>query len=313
MYCRHSTKAGYVRVRQTTAFMAWPKDAQSSKSWYRSAQYCSDSYITEQDMYQNISQYSRKMPELLAVFHCLAFFNINIVGLWISLPSQKLRNKIWTNTKNSGGRLCIADFLGQTSSSTCCHDPRYSSSFRFATLQEKMRSNMPRKKREREGKSYEINWGAQETKRCIYLQHILTYFSVILKAVWSQGPEHVRGSLAVQVLSAWHKEACVRCCCIPGSGRSTPTGNGPKLFTQKMTQIIDPMGFWRVPYIWDTPCFMTTAQGQEMKIKYDKSMFDCGSCSCMMHNSGSDKVVWFELVWFYKHKPFQQGVRELQP
>lgn len=90
-----------------------------------------------------------------------------------------------------------------------------------------------------EGKSYEINWGAQETKRCFYLQHILTYFSVILEAVWSQGPEHVRGSLAVQVLSAWHKEACVRCCCIPGSGRSTP-----KLGTQKKKPLAMDPNYW---------------------------------------------------------------------
>jgi len=109
--------------QQTTAFMAWRHGPEMPKvvhpdtgvlsiapTLLLTASRIPRRYITEQDMYQNISQYSRKMPELLAVFHCLAFFNINIVGLWISLPSQKLRNKIWTNTKNSEGRLCNRRF-----------------------------------------------------------------------------------------------------------------------------------------------------------------------------------------------------------
>ena len=160
--------------QQTTAFMAWRHGPKMPKvvhpdtgvlsiapTLLLTASSIPRRYITEQDikMFHNIPVKCQNCWPSSIVLRHLAFFNINTVGLWISLPSQKLRNKIWTNNpkKIQEEGCAIADFLGQTSSSTCCHDPRYSSSFRFATLQEKMRSNMPRKKREREGKSYEIN------------------------------------------------------------------------------------------------------------------------------------------------------------
>ncbi len=163
--------AHYDAMRQTMAFRAWPKAVNPGTgvfsvalTLFLTASSIRRRYIMEQDMYQDIWQYFSKMPQLLAVVvHCLAFFNINIVGLWISLPCQKLHSKIWTNTKIQEECCAIADFLGQTSSSTCCHDPRYSSSFQFATLQEKMQSHMPWKSGNERGSH--MKWIEEENKR----------------------------------------------------------------------------------------------------------------------------------------------------